>query len=143
MKKVTLITLFLMCLTFAVKAQDLSKQILGKWTLSDVKLSDKAGEDLKKMTSEQKEQLEKMKEMFLKNKMVQEFMADGTMILSGPYGDDKRNWKIVGKELQVKNKEGKRGENMLVKIKNDFLELVTELSVGENASLVFILKKTK
>ena len=52
MKKVTLITLFLMCLTFAVKAQDVSKQLVGKWTLSDLKLVDKAGNDLKKMTKE-------------------------------------------------------------------------------------------
>ena len=48
MKKVTLITLFLMCLTFVVKAQSLSEQLVGSWdfvSISSVKAKNPAKQE--------------------------------------------------------------------------------------------------
>ena len=142
MKKVTLITLFLMCLTFAVKAQDISKQLVGKWTLSDLKLVDKAGNDLKKMTKEQKKDVTETKAMLMDGTLVFDFMADGSMT-SPMYAGGKNTWKIVGKQLEVTSeKEGKSTvEKSKVKIINGVFEMTTPPARLDGTLLVLMFKK--
>ncbi len=144
MKKLTFTILFLVFISLAMQAQDVSKQLIGKWALSELKLADAKGKGIKKMTNEQKTQLEDMKEIFLKQKMVNEFMADGSMTVSVISDDEpkRRTWKIIGKELEVINTKSDKIEKIPFKIKKEILEL-TNGDGSKGAFLVLVFKKVK
>ncbi len=142
MKKLTFTTLFLVFISLAMQAQDVSKQLIGKWKLSDLKIADKAGKDLKKMTSEQKKNLDDIKPMFLDGTMVMDFMADGSMTSPMTQGK-KTTWKIVGKQLEMttENEDKKNVNKSRIKVVNGIFEMIPDSPRADGTYLVFVFKK--
>lgn len=108
-------------------AQNLQKEIIGRWSLSKIDLK---STEYDKMNDEQKQQFESFKSMMMmgfeeiKEKAFFDFKKDGTMTTyNEEKGEASGTWKIEGNKLKMKE-DGKEEEEANIKIEKGILTIV-------------------
>jgi len=136
MKKSIFALAFLLISVFSVQvqAQDLSKKMIGKWSLVDVKLIDPQGKYVK-LTPE----IMEFKKMAMSKPSKMEFKSDGTYIQieDGVVDPISKNatWKVVGNEVTIQRGNDSEPEKGTVRIVKGDMELIV---LG---ALVMVFKK--
>lgn len=141
MKKIILLsTLFVVALLFNLNAQNLEKEIIGKWKTIDVKVVDEKGKPLK-LTADLKKELAQAKEMFAgKDALVFEF-KDGKMNAVPAEGEG-QPYKINGNFLDIEASGETPATHSPITIVKGILEMAPLPAEG-GKMMVLVMKKQK
>ncbi len=100
MKKITLFFVILFALSFSVIAQNIEKEIVGKWKMVDIKMLDAKTAKPLKLNAKETKEFNESKKLFLgDDRMVLEF-KDGQMDMLPSQGEPKA-YTIKGKTIKV------------------------------------------
>ncbi len=137
MEKIALTFFLSICVLATTYAQNLSQQIIGTWSVIDVKFADLKGKDLK-VTPALKKQASELKKIFTESPTELVFNADGTATTP----DGASTWTLKGNQLFLTAKEGDdtQPKPTMVKIVNGNLEMA-EPEPDNKRMIVLILKK--
>ncbi len=140
MKKIflfTLITLFALC--FSVSAQKSDSKLVGKWAMTDVKVTPEKGGKLSPEQKEMEKMIKKMMQEEGSEGLGMEFKSNGDLV-SGKEKKAEATWKTAGNEIHKTDKSSGKVEKVRYKLAGKKLEM-TILPAENGVFMTMVLEK--